>query len=137
MLDRFVRENEQITEDLQLSMDKSPLKLGTPFPQCEDAGKTLSSLRFSLRFTGRGSREGQACEDLLFFVDDNQQRASGNVRLRIADGEAVQCAPLLDARMSAATRCCLAVQEADGADDALQMPLLFSMQMSLTTDSGF
>lgn len=232
MLDRFVRENEQITEDLQLSMDKSllkarrsetrskpsrivtksitmlkdvdtrileklndgerdklreqmnrlsqmvssfdaligsdstekpapapktsvddtdlfdapptqkryfiaPLKLGMPFPQCEDAGKTLSSLSFSLRFTGRGGREGQSAEYLLFFVDEKQRRASENVRLRIAEGETVQCPFLLDARMSAATQCCLAVQEAEGADDALQLLLPFSIQMSFTTDFGF
>ena len=73
----------------------------------------------------------------MFFVDEKQRRASENVRLRIAEGETVQCPFLLDARMSAATQCCLAVQEAEGADDALQLLLPFPIQMSFTTDFGF
>ena len=233
MLDRFVRENEQITEDLQLSMDKSllkarrsetrskpsrivtksitmlkdvdtrifeklndaerdklreqvgklsqlassldsliepapvgaekevrplpadngadfpaalhapkryyiaPLKVGAPFPHCDDAEKAISNLSFSLSFTGISGESDSPAAYQLFFVDQRQHRASENARVEIAPGQTVSCHFLLDARMSSETLCYLAIQEADGADDALQQLLPFVIRMTFTTDFGF
>lgn len=234
MLDRFVRENEQITEDLQLSMDKSllkarrsetrskpsrivtksitmlkdvdtrifeklndaerdklreqvnrlsqmvsnfdalieptspetekkvqvpqtiesdidlfamppapkryyiePLKFGRSFPCCEDMGKTLSNLSFSLRFTGRGGNGELSADYRLFFVDQKQRRISKDVCVSIAPGQTVQCSFLLDACVSSESLCFLAIQETGGSEDALQLMLPFAIQMNFTGDFDF
>ncbi len=90
-----------------------------------------------MSFTGIGGESDSPAAYQLFFVDQRQHRASENARVEIAPGQTVSCHFLLDARMSSETLCYLAIQEADGADDALQQLLPFVIRMTFTTDFGF
>lgn len=116
----------------------APTHKGAPILVCQEYGKRITHLSFSLVFTTYGFfSSAEPIQYHLFFVDKNGHMLCEKADLLIASGEQKACAFLLDARASAEGTCYLAIQQAGGDENSLQQLLPFEIDMLFAADMCF
>lgn len=116
----------------------TPVQRNAPILVCQEYGKRITYLSFSLTFTTYGScPSAEAIQYRLFFVDKNGRSLCEKADLLIVPGEKKTCTFLLDARASSEEVCYLAIQPAEGDENSLQQLLPFEINMLFAADMCF
>ena len=110
-----------------------------PFVHCLTAGKTISTLGYTLEFKPTEPEAGQKEEFVYraFFIDETNEIVSDVKELALAYGKICRATFSLNPKVSSLTQCFLALQSISDGIDEVQQLVPFTVQISFTTAFDF